>query len=180
MAWWLAHEELNGTMNETYPIKDPLTDKEVNDIYQYHYPGIDDGYPSEFTTLSDNDDQIAHHIDLDKEIDRVEYKLNNEVQKQGEEKPMANYFKYHEEEILKDIEDYVSATYRGHYSTNQFQSTEFIIDCGHGEGFMLGNIIKYAQRYGKKGTHSDARKDLLKIVHYAIIALHNHDEENGY
>ena len=27
----------------------------------------DDGYPSEFTTLSDNDDQIAHHISLNSE-----------------------------------------------------------------------------------------------------------------
>ena len=27
----------------------------------------DDGYPSEFTTLSDNDDQIAHHINLNSE-----------------------------------------------------------------------------------------------------------------
>ena len=27
----------------------------------------DDGYPSEFTTLSDNDDQIAHHIGLNNE-----------------------------------------------------------------------------------------------------------------
>ena len=25
---------------------------------------------------------------------------------------LAHYFKYHEEEILKDIEEYVSATYR--------------------------------------------------------------------
>ena len=40
-------------------------------------------------------------------------------------------------------------------------------------GFCIGNILKYAQRYGKKdGTN---RKDLLKVLHYAIIALHVHD-----
>ena len=56
--------------------------------------------------------------------------------------------------------------------------TEFILDAGHGSrGFCIGNILKYAQRYGKKGTREDARKDLLKVIHYGIIALHNHDKE---
>ena len=67
-------------------------------------------------------------------------------------------FKFQEDKILKELYDYVSSTYRGHYSTNQFQSTEFIIDCGHGEGFMLGNIIKYAARYKNKGRSDDIRK----------------------
>ena len=35
--------------------------------------------------------------------------------------------------------------------------------------------MKYAQRYGKKGTSKDARKDLLKVLHYAIIQLYVHD-----
>ncbi len=49
------------------------------------------------------------------------------------------------------------------------QSTEFIFDAGHGEGFCIGNIIKYAQRYGKKdGKNTD---DLLKILHYAVMLL---------
>ena len=64
-----------------------------------------------------------------------------------------------------------------HYSQNKFQATEFIIDSGHGEGFCIGNILKYAQRYGKKGGYN--RKDLLKVVHYAIMALHVHDLNYG-
>ena len=28
----------------------------------------------------------------------------------------------------------------------------------------IGNIMKYIQRYGKKGTREDARKDLLKVL----------------
>jgi hypothetical protein len=35
--------------------------------------------------------------------------------------------------------------------------------------------MKYAQRYGKKGGKN--RKDLLKILHYTIIALFVHDKE---
>ena len=82
-------------------------------------------------------------------------------------------FKFGEDKILKELYDYISATYKGHYSTNQFQSTEFIIDCGHGEGFMLGNIIKYAQRYGKKNGKN--RKDLLKAIHYVVLLMSSED-----
>ena len=82
-------------------------------------------------------------------------------------------YKYNEERILKEIKEYVDATYGEHYSQNKFQATEFIMDSGHGEGFCIGNIIKYAQRYGKKDGHN--RKDLMKVLHYAIMAVHNHD-----
>lgn len=86
-------------------------------------------------------------------------------------------FKFNEGALCEELLTYISATYDGHYSKNKFQSTEFIIDCGHGMGFALGNVLKYAQRYGKKEGYN--RKDLLKILHYAIIALHVHDEENA-
>ena len=82
-------------------------------------------------------------------------------------------YKYSEDRILKEIKEYVDATYDEHYSQNKFQATEFIMDSGHGEGFCIGNIIKYAQRYGKKDGCN--RKDLMKVLHYAIMAIHNHD-----
>jgi hypothetical protein len=82
-------------------------------------------------------------------------------------------YKYSEDRILKEIKEYIDATYGEHYSQNKFQATEFIMDSGHGEGFCIGNIIKYAQRYGKKDGHN--RKDLMKVLHYAIMSIHNHD-----
>lgn len=82
-------------------------------------------------------------------------------------------YKYSEDKILAEVKSYVDSTYGQHYSQNKFQATEFILDGGHGDGFCIGNILKYAQRYGKKDGYN--RKDLLKIIHYAIIALHNHD-----
>lgn len=85
--------------------------------------------------------------------------------------------KYNEKKTLKELNDYISATYESHYSQNKFQATEFIIDAGHGMGFCLGNVLKYAQRYGKKGGAN--RDDLMKIAHYAIMALHVHDLEEG-
>ncbi len=78
-------------------------------------------------------------------------------------------YKFNEGEILKEIQKYVDSTYEQHYATGKIQSTEFILDTGHGLGFTIGNIIKYAQRYGKKDGFN--RKDLFKVIHYAIIAL---------
>ena len=85
-------------------------------------------------------------------------------------------YKFNEGALIQELQDYIDGTYDGHYSKNQFQSTEFIIDCGHGMGFALGNVLKYAQRYGKKDGAN--RKDLMKILHYALIALHQHDLDN--
>ena len=84
-------------------------------------------------------------------------------------------YKYNEGELLKEFAQYVDTTYDQHYSLNKYQSTEFIIDSGHGEGFCIGNIMKYAQRYGKKGGRN--RKDLLKVLHYALFMLFVHDKE---
>ena len=86
-------------------------------------------------------------------------------------------YKYSEDKILDELKEYIDGTYNAHYSHNKFQATEFIIDGGHGEGFCIGNILKYAQRYGKKDGYN--RKDLLKVLHYGIIALHVHDNNNG-
>jgi hypothetical protein len=87
-------------------------------------------------------------------------------------------YKYNEGRLLREITDYINNTYGEHYSQNKYQATEFIIDGGHGIGFTIGNILKYAQRYSHKGTPEDWRKDLLKVIHYAIIALHIHDADH--
>lgn len=86
-------------------------------------------------------------------------------------------YKYSEDRILKELQDYIDKTYGQHYSHNKFQATEFIMDSGHGEGFCIGNILKYAQRYGKKEGKN--RNDLLKVIHYGIMALHNHDSQES-
>tara|TARA_Y100000034_G_C6788683_1_gene352939 strand:+ start:283 stop:600 length:318 start_codon:yes stop_codon:yes gene_type:complete len=84
-------------------------------------------------------------------------------------------YKYDEDKALAELSKYIDFTYDEHYSKNKFQATEFIIDSGHGEGFCIGNILKYAQRYGKKNGKD--RRDLLKILHYTIIALFVHDKK---
>ena len=85
-------------------------------------------------------------------------------------------YKYNEDVLIKQFKEYVDKTYDQHYSQNKYQATEFIIDGGHGEGFCIGNMLKYAQRYGKKNGYN--RADLLKVLHYALIeTLYVHDTE---
>ena len=72
-------------------------------------------------------------------------------------------YKFDEDKIMKEVKEHIDKTYEGHYNKNKFQATEFILDSGHGEGFCIGNILKYAQRYGKKNGKN--RADLLKVIH---------------
>ena len=84
-------------------------------------------------------------------------------------------YKFNEGNLINEFKEYVDATYNSHYSQNGFQSTEIIVERGHGTGFCMGNIDKYSNRYGKKGNKIEQRKDLVKIMHYALIQLHIHD-----
>lgn len=85
-------------------------------------------------------------------------------------------YKFNEVNLLKDLHEYIDKTYRGHYS-GRYQATDMIIDAGLGSGFCLGNVIKYAKRYGKKDGHN--RDDIMKILHYALLQLHVHDTDYG-
>ena len=85
-------------------------------------------------------------------------------------------YKFDEGKILFEVRQYIDGTYNSHYAQSHKQATEIIIDQGHGTGFCMGNILKYAQRYGKKDGKN--RKDLLKVLHYGIMALHINNMEN--
>ena len=106
--------------------------------------------------LSAVDDQYAHHF-------------------APTEKEMAHYFKYHEKEILKDIEEYVSGTYKGHYTGNSHeyrnvQTLDLMASKDLASGFCQANILKYGSRYGNKDGKN--KKDLMKVIHYAMLLAH--------
>ena len=116
--------------------------------------------------MADIDDQRAHHFST--------YDDGFTLQV-TEEKPMAHYFKYHEEEILKDIQEYVSRTYQGHYTgtKHQFrkvQTIDLMAARDIAPQFCQANILKYGSRYGSKNGRN--KTDLLKVVHYAMLLLH--------
>ena len=85
-------------------------------------------------------------------------------------------FKYNEDNLLDDTFEYIKSTYGQHYVGNkQIQTLDVWESMGIAEDMCLGTIVKYAMRYGKK---DDKRTELLKIIHYAIIALHL-EEQHG-
>ena len=87
--------------------------------------------------------------------------------------------KFKEKQVLARVNEYINSTYSKHYAQGGIQATEFINASGYGEGFCLGNIIKYAQRFGKKGTTvAEKEKDLFKIIHYAVILLYELEQKN--
>ena len=71
--------------------------------------------------------------------------------------------KFNEAENIKQLTKYVESTYSKHYSSpNGVQSMDLISSSGLGLDFCLGNVLKYASRYGKKNGAN--REDLMKII----------------
>ena len=90
-------------------------------------------------------------------------------------KTKNNLWKYNEEQILKDIEDYVISTYGSHYcGQNQeykdIQTIDLMAAKDLAQDFCQANILKYGSRYGDKDGRS--KRDLMKVIHYAMLLLH--------
>ena len=166
-AWSLAWDVLNGTMDEEYPIIDTSVGA-GNTAFE------DDGLDYEIDLINgasadymaEIDDQYSHHF--------TTYDDGMSLQV-TEEKMSAHYFKYHEKEILKDIEEYVSRTYQGHYTGKSHeyrnvQTLDLMAAKELASGFCQANILKYGSRYGNKDGKNT--KDLMKVIHYAMLLLH--------
>jgi hypothetical protein len=83
------------------------------------------------------------------------------------------FWKYNEDKILKQLEQYISGTYSQHYVDRTGGGTEQTLDKikhNRREGFCAGNVTKYIDRYDTKGT---PRADLFKVLHYTILLI-NH------
>jgi len=177
-AWSLLYDELYGDDEMSEEIFNvgagstaSIGDINLDDItnvsidtsnYTVDYGGYDtlnitmpDDSPSAFTAFSDNDDSIAHLID----------------------KPVSSGIeddsirKYKEDESIKALQDYISTTYGGHYTSdnNNVQTLDLIESVGDAESFCRSNAIKYLSRYDKKGQ---AKRDILKALHYSLLLYH--------
>ena len=84
--------------------------------------------------------------------------------------PNLNYKsqKYEEDKGIKDLKDYVSSTYSGHYTNDRsdVQTLDLIHSVGDAESFCRSNALKYLSRYDKKGS---AKNDILKAMHYCLL-----------
>ena len=240
-AWSLLYEELNGTMDETYPIKrkGKMTDKneddvvilggESSDTITFTSDGIgaadtvsldqswwaDDGFsvtgnpagasqdtlnlgPTRLpggmgedhisssldvgagNTAWDWDPGLAHtHYDDPKYYSDINGLVAGSVDDvysfhypgpDTKPKPNLKYQqqKYGEDKGIKDLKDYVSSTYQGHYTNDNsdVQTLDLIHSVGDAESFCRSNAIKYLSRYDKKGQ---AKRDILKAMHYCLL-----------
>ena len=81
-------------------------------------------------------------------------------------------FKYEEDAILKQAEDYIAKTYELHYTSDKgnYQTLDLIESIGDAEAFCRSNAIKYLSRFGKKDGKNE--KDILKAIHYCTLLHH--------
>ena len=192
-AWSLAASILDGTFDKDYPImKKKEIDKDLESIknsggFEWT-PGSpwppsefgikennseDDGLDYENDLMADVDDQRAHHFTT--YDDGMSLQVTTEMDQDFYEPKRAHFYKYHEEDILKDIEEYVSGTYQGHYTgkSHEYRNVQTIDLMASKElasSFCQANILKYGSRYGNKDGKN--KKDLMKVIHYAMLLLH--------
>ena len=112
--------------------------------------------------------------DVLNEMEDNSFTIDTSLDEMIPESKNPNLYKYSETRILKELSDYISATYNQHYSAgnDKIQTLDLIDACGDAEAFCRSNILKYASRYDKKGT---ARRDIMKILHYAVLLMHFSD-----
>ena len=202
-AWSLLGSIVNGTFERDYPLMDKSKKewseedeiRELDDYYDFknveagntahENDGLDyevDYMSSSADYMADVDDQRAHHFMNasssyndgwtqeyhQQELEKMDFPDFYEPKR-------AHFYKYHEEEILKDIEEYVSSTYQGHYTgkSHEYRNVQTIDLMASKElaaAFCQANILKYGSRYGNKDGKN--KKDLMKVIHYAMLLLH--------
>lgn len=81
-------------------------------------------------------------------------------------------WKYSEHIVIKEITEYLGATYNSHYTSkdSKTQTLDLIESIGDAEAFCRSNAIKYLSRFGKKNGKS--KSDILKAIHYCILLCH--------
>ena len=195
-AWSLAASILNGTFDEDYPMKEEHSDA------WYDYKRNDPNAENPFTDPEDraraervvgngntagistdlySNDELDLNVDFNVDLadidDMYAHQFNDydTMDMDFYEPKRAHYYKYHEEEILKDIEEYVSQTYQGHYTGTKHefrnvQTIDLMASKDLAAAFCQANILKYGSRYGNKDGKN--QKDLMKVIHYAMLLLH--------
>ena len=160
-SWSFLYDEMNMS-NQDYWYEDgfslignPGTDSPDTINFSSTTFGAAQPVPMDYLTYG-TEDSVSFNLTMD------------ETNKQSK-------YKYSEDVILKELQDYITGTYNQHYSAgdDKIQTLDLIEACGDGESFCRSNILKYASRYDKKGT---ARRDIMKILHYAVLLMHFNDK----
>jgi len=180
-AWSLLYEELNMSENFEDRYEDGLKSKhwyeyDRNDLDRKNPFGLGDttisgGEGADTIYFSEPRVQAAQPVDSFMTFgsecnDTISFDLNlDSTSKNG-------FWNYREDEILKEVRDYLSGTYRSHYTSQESktQTLDLVESIGDAEPFCRSNAIKYLSRFGKKDGKS--KLDILKAIHYCILLYH--------
>jgi len=180
-AWSLAYDVLNGTLDENFPIMTKDNEQKVpgRDVSDIAYGGL---YPeqcsyyqpqAESLNISFNPDETPPWVyESPDGGETVTRRRAGSLEKEVIQKPEPNLEyksqKYEEDAGIKDLKDYISSTYSGHYTSeqNNTQTLDLIQSVGDAESFCRSNAIKYLARYDRKGQ---AKRDILKAMHYCLL-----------
>ena len=192
-AWSFLHDEI---MNDSPPASSASNDR-ITDATEKDYK---DFWESNGVTVSEsgnlflNSEYNIDSLGVDSiSLNEFQIELNNKESNMTNSVNIPDLpnapdnnngrWKYNEDVILKDIHEYVSATYRSHYTgkvsvfkgTQNYavQTIDLLEAKGLASDFCQANIIKYGSRYGDKDGKN--KKDLLKVIHYAMLLLHFDD-----
>ncbi len=183
-SWSLLYDEMYGPDDEANLIDSSTKESLIKDWKEKQLkqgkPMTDDAtyiteYPTEYITGETANLYINANSPYNDGWTQDFYK------EELEKKMTDSRNKYHEEEILKDVEEYVSRTYNGHYTGTKHeyrnvQTIDLMASRDLASDFCQANILKYGSRYGSKDGKN--KKDLMKVIHYAMLLLH-FDEHYG-
>ena len=203
-SWSLLYDEINGTLDEEYPIM--TNDEEwvkANGGYEYTpLPDSEDpkNYPPDGNYIYESPDggktvTRRKSGSLEKEVIHGDFYTSSKVTEVSSDKDFNDFmsgkstpkpepnFKYQQQKYgedigIKDLKDYVSSTYSGHYTSqnNNVQTLDLIQSVGDAESFCRSNAIKYLSRYDKKGQ---AKRDILKAMHYCLLLYYFSGQTNN-
>ncbi len=168
-SWSLLYDELNGTLDEEYPIMNNF--KNADEASQW----VKENGGYEYTPES----WVYESPDGGKTVTR---RKEGSLEKEVVQKPEPNLKgaackKYEEDRAIRDLQDYISSTYTGHYTSDQnnTQTLDLIQSVGDAESFCRSNAIKYLARYDRKGQ---AKRDILKAMHYCTLLYYFSGQTN--
>jgi len=169
-AWSLLYEELNGTMDEVYPV---MTDNTITPQESDEYDPINtvgSGNTATYTVSGGADYlnfDIGDFSNITLNTDECDHQFDIAVPPTPGIQRDCNR-KYKEDESIEALKNYISTTYGGHYTSdnNSVQTLDLIESVGDAEAFCRSNAIKYLSRYDKKGRPQD---DILKAIHYCVL-----------
>ena len=170
----ITSANLNDTINIDVPDYSTWNILDAENSMDHTFIGIGtDAYPTasymvDTTNYSEVSIDMSNYPHYTGDNDTVQFNMPD-TPTPGIEKDCPR--KYKEDESIKALQDYISTTYGGHYTSkeNNVQTLDLIESVGDAESFCPSNAIKYLSRYDKKGQ---AKRDILKALHYSLLLYH--------